>query len=133
MAVLRGAVASATVVIAASALAVAVLSPANYAAIISLYESVHAGVLGGIALTIGQLAVLPNLVIWRAPWFIGPGFANGAGSSVTPLGTTLGPIPAIPPSSVRSVRPPHSHRNLPTNRGRKILLRHDGRVCRART
>ncbi|MBC7401879.1 MAG: hypothetical protein H7279_01695 [Microbacteriaceae bacterium] len=93
---LRGGVASASAVIAASALTVAVLLLANYAGIISLYESVHAGVLGGIALTIGQLAVLPNLVIWGASWFIGPGFALGTGSSVTPLGTTLGPIPAIP-------------------------------------
>jgi hypothetical protein len=93
---LRGGVASASAVIAASALTVAVLLLTNYAGIISLYESVHAGVLGGIALTIGQLAVLPNLVIWGASWFIGPGFAIGTGSSVTPLGTTLGPIPAIP-------------------------------------
>jgi len=93
---LRGGVASASVVVAASALAVAALFLANYAAIISLYESVHAGILGGIALTIGQLAVLPNLVIWGASWLIGPGFAMGTGSSVTPLGTTLGPIPAIP-------------------------------------
>ena len=93
---LRGGVASASVVVAASALAVAALFLANYAAIISLYESVHAGILGGIALTIGQLAVLPNLVIWGAAWLIGPGFAVGTGSSVAPLGTTLGPIPAIP-------------------------------------
>ena len=77
---LRGGVASASVVVASSALAVAALFLANYAAIISLYESVHAGIIGGIALTIGQLAVLPNLVIWGAAWF----------------GTTLGPIPAIP-------------------------------------
>jgi hypothetical protein len=27
---------------------------------------------------------------------IGPGFAIGAGSTVSPLGTTLGPIPSIP-------------------------------------
>jgi hypothetical protein len=93
---LRGGLASASLVVTASAVAVAVLFLANYAAVITLYESVHAGVLGGIALTIGQLAVLPNLVIWGASWFIGPGFALGSGSSVTPLGTTLGPIPAIP-------------------------------------
>ena len=93
---LRGGVASASVVVTASAVTVAVLFLANYAAVITLYESVHAGVLGGIALTVGQLAVLPNLVIWGASWFIGPGFALGSGSSVTPLGTMIGPIPAIP-------------------------------------
>lgn len=93
---LRGGIAAASAVIAASAIVVSVLFLVNYAAIISLYESVHAGVLGGIALTIGQLAVLPNLVIWGASWLIGPGFAVGTGSSVSALGTTLGPIPAIP-------------------------------------
>jgi hypothetical protein len=95
-AALRGGAASASVVIAASAVAVAALFLGNYAAIISLYEGMHAGVLGGIALTVGQLAVLPNLVVWGASWFVGPGFAIGTGSSVAPLGTTLGPIPAIP-------------------------------------
>lgn len=95
-AALRGGAASASVVIAASAVAVAALFLGNYAAVIALYESAHAGVLGGIALTVGQLALLPNLVIWAASWFVGPGFAIGTGSSVAPLGTTLGPIPAIP-------------------------------------
>ncbi len=93
---LRGGTASASVVIAASAVAVAALFLGNYAVLISLYEGVHAGILGGIALTIGQIAFLPNLVIWGASWFVGPGFAVGTGSSVGPLGTTLGPIPAIP-------------------------------------
>ncbi len=93
---LRGGAAAAAAVIAASAIIVAALLAGNYASIISLYESVHAGLLGGIALTIGQLAFLPNLVIWAASWLVGPGFAIGSGSSVTPLGSHLGPIPAMP-------------------------------------
>jgi hypothetical protein len=39
---------------------------------------------------------LPNLVIWAACWLIGPGFSIGAGSTVSPLSTTLGPIPSVP-------------------------------------
>ena len=35
-------------------------------------------------------------MIWAASWFVGPGFAIGAGSHVSPLGTALGPMPAIP-------------------------------------
>src|SRR5690606_24782752 len=58
--------------------------------------SIHAGVLGGIALTLGQLAFVPNLVVWAASWLLGPGFAIGTGSSVSPLATNLGPVPAIP-------------------------------------
>lgn len=68
----------------------------KYAPIISLYESLHTEALGGVAITLGQLALLPNLVVWTASWLVGPGFAIGVGSSVSPLGTDLGPIPAIP-------------------------------------
>jgi hypothetical protein len=68
----------------------------KYAPIITLYESLHTEALGGTAITLGQLALLPDLVVWTASWLVGPGFAIGAGSSVSPLGTDLGPIPAIP-------------------------------------
>lgn len=47
-------------------------------------------------LTIGQLALLPNLVIFGMAWLTGVGFSIGAGSLVSPLGTELGPMPAIP-------------------------------------
>ncbi|MEO7124157.1 MAG: DUF6350 family protein, partial [Lacisediminihabitans sp.] len=93
---LRGGTAAAAGVLAIAALAVAALLLGNYAGIIALYEGAHAGVLGGITLTIGQVAFLPNLVIWAASWLVGPGFAIGAGSAVSPLGTSLGPLPAIP-------------------------------------
>jgi hypothetical protein len=92
----RGGAATASVIVAASAIAVVVMLLGNYASIVTLYEAVHAGVLGGISLTVGQIAFLPNLVIWAASWFVGPGFAIGTGSTVSPLGTTLGPIPAVP-------------------------------------
>lgn len=68
----------------------------KYAPIITLYESLHTEALGGVAITVGQLALLPDLVVWTASWLVGPGFAIGVGSSVSPLGTDLGPIPAIP-------------------------------------
>ncbi|WP_394771061.1 DUF6350 family protein [Lacisediminihabitans sp.] len=95
-AALTGGLGAASVVLAVSAVLVAVLLLLSYARIISLYEGVHAAVLGGIAITVGQLAFLPNLVIWAASWLVGPGFSIGTGSAVSPLGTSLGPIPAIP-------------------------------------
>ncbi|MHB1171253.1 MAG: cell division protein PerM [Lacisediminihabitans sp.] len=93
---LRGGAAAAALVVAVAASIVAVLLVLSYAQIIALYESAHAGVLGGIALTLAQLAFVPNLVIWAASWLIGPGFAIGTGSAVSPLGTSLGPLPAVP-------------------------------------
>ena len=93
---LRAGAASAAAVVAVASVLVAGLLVTSYAQVIALYESVHGGLLGGIALTVGQLAFLPNVVIWAAAWLVGPGFAIGTGSAVSPLGTSLGPVPAIP-------------------------------------
>jgi hypothetical protein len=93
---LRGGSAVAVAVIAVSAVAVAVLVLANYATVIGLYETLQAGAVGGITLTLAQLALIPNLVIWAAAWFIGPGIALGTGTSVSPVGTSLGPVPGLP-------------------------------------
>lgn len=95
-ALLRAGTAAAAAVVTAAAIAVAALVLLGYAQIIALYEQLHADVLGGITLTAGQLALLPDLVIWAAAWLVGPGFAIGTGSSVSPLGTDLGPLPAVP-------------------------------------
>lgn len=83
-------------ILAVAAVAVAALLVVRYSTVISLYESLQAGPLGGAALTVAQLALLPDLVIWAAAWLVGPGFALGAGSSVSPLGTSVGPVPALP-------------------------------------
>ena len=93
---LRAGAAAVALTILVSAVAVALLIAVNYAEIIRLYEALHTEVVGGVALTAGELAFLPNLVIWAASWFVGPGFAIGAGSHVSPLGTALGPMPTIP-------------------------------------
>ena len=88
-----GAVAS---VIAAASLVTTVALLLGYGQVIALYESLQAGVLGGVALTVAQLALLPTVVLWAAAWLIGPGFAVGAGSAVSPIATSLGPLPAVP-------------------------------------
>jgi len=82
--------------LAISAVLVAVLIALDYATIAGLYQALGAGVDGGIALTVAELALLPNLVIWAAAWLLGPGFAIGTGTLVAPGGTLLGPVPGIP-------------------------------------
>ncbi|MEO5535602.1 MAG: DUF6350 family protein [Pseudolysinimonas sp.] len=81
---------------AVASVLIAVLFVVHFTEMIGLYETLHTEVIGGVALTAGQVAVLPNLVIWAMSWLIGPGFAIGAGSHVSALGTALGPLPAIP-------------------------------------
>ena len=93
---LRGGVASAAGVMVAASMLTALAIAASYAKIITLYEALHTEVLGGVAVTLAQIAFIPNVVIFAASWLVGPGFAVGAGSSASPIGTQLGPIPAIP-------------------------------------
>lgn len=82
--------------IAVSALWLALSLGYHWIAVTRLYEGLQVSLLGGIAITIAQLALLPNLVIFGASWFTGVGFSIGTGSNVSPLGTELGPIPSIP-------------------------------------
>ncbi|MCU1417653.1 MAG: hypothetical protein JWP32_1827 [Schumannella sp.] len=96
VAALRAGSTAVAVVFAVSALAVGARLVFGYAEIIRLYEALHTEVIGGIAVTALQLALLPDLVVWAAAWFTGPGFAIGTGSQVSPLGTALGPLPALP-------------------------------------
>ncbi|MBF4616174.1 DUF6350 family protein [Curtobacterium sp. VKM Ac-1376] len=93
---LRAGTAATAVVVGVAAVLVALLLFTSFAEVITLYEQSHAGVIGGIALTVGQLAFLPDFVGWATSWLIGPGFAIGSGSSVSPIATTLGPIPGLP-------------------------------------
>jgi hypothetical protein len=79
-----------------SAFAIAVLVAVSWIDITRLYESVQVSVLGAVVLTIGQLALIPNLVIFGAAWLTGVGFSIGAGSLISPLGSQVGPLPAIP-------------------------------------
>jgi hypothetical protein len=88
--------AASALVVAASAVFLTVLMVIGYGRIVGLYETLQPGVLGAGALTLAQLALLPNAVIWAASWLAGPGFAIGAGSSVDVAQTTLGPLPSVP-------------------------------------
>jgi hypothetical protein len=83
-------------VLALGAVLVAVLVALDYATIAGLYQALGAGIDGGIALTVGELAILPNVVVWAAAWLLGPGFAIGEGSMVSSGGTLLGPVPGLP-------------------------------------
>lgn len=61
-----------------------------------LLESLGVTAVGVIAIFLVQLALAPTAIVWGASWAVGPGFMIGQGSSVSPLGTDLGPVPALP-------------------------------------
>ncbi|MCA1712402.1 MAG: DUF6350 family protein [Actinobacteria bacterium] len=54
------------------------------------------GLVGGLALLLLGLLLVPNAVLWGSAWLAGPGFAVGVGTAVSPFGTSLGPVPALP-------------------------------------
>ena len=93
---LRGGLITAALVIGASAVALSVLIIANFASILGIYEGLQGGGGGSLSLTAAQLMFMPNFVMWVVSWFIGTGFALGTGSSVSPVGTDLGLVPALP-------------------------------------
>jgi hypothetical protein len=51
---------------------------------------------GAALLLLAQLAYVPNAIIWAVAYALGPGFAFGVGTAVTPTGSVLGAVPAFP-------------------------------------
>jgi hypothetical protein len=93
---LRAGTAITAMLLMVSSFTIAVLIAVNWIDITRLYESVQVSVLGAIVLTAGQLAILPNVIIYGAAWFTGVGFSIGTGSLISPLGSQVGPLPAVP-------------------------------------
>ena len=64
--------------------------------ITELSTSLGADPAGGLVLMLGEIAYLPNLVLWGASWVIGAGISLGDGSVISPTMTQLGLLPAVP-------------------------------------
>ena len=94
--VLRAGTAIVASLLAISAVLIALLIGFSWINVIRLYEALQVTLVGGFTLTFGQIALLPNIVIYGASWLTGTGFSIGTGSHVSPLGTELGPIPTFP-------------------------------------
>ncbi len=61
-----------------------------------LYSQLNPGLIGTLLLLLAQLAYLPNAVLWAIAYLLGPGFAVGAGTVVSPTGSVLGQVPVFP-------------------------------------
>ena len=92
--------------VALASLALAGLVLWSFGTMIVLYESLQPGVWGIITLSIAQLALLPTAIVWGAMWMVGPGFALGTGALVSPLGTTVQAVPALPLLGIIPSTPP---------------------------
>ena len=102
---LRAATGAVALLVAASAVFVAILIFGHFGRAVSLYEALQTGYLGGLTLTIAQLAFLPNAVFWAMSWLIGPGFALGGGAAVAPGSGLASSLPGVP---LLAIIPSHS-------------------------
>jgi hypothetical protein len=84
------------VLFAVSALVAALALMAHVSDAAALARPEKAGAVGGFGLLMLQAALTPNAVMWSASYVLGPGFAIGAGTLVSPTGVHLGDVPGLP-------------------------------------
>lgn len=94
--ILLGAAGSLTTLAAAGMLTVAVALANHLHQFSGVYGLLGPGLVGTGLLLLAQLAYLPNAVLWAIAYMLGPGFAVGSGTIVSPTGSVLGPMPAFP-------------------------------------
>ncbi|MBP3037313.1 hypothetical protein J2M53_13770 [Arthrobacter sp. zg-ZUI100] len=94
--VIRAGVVGITAALGFSALLVTAALAMSWAEIVTVYQHLDAGIIGGAVLTVVEVGLMPNFVGWALGWTSGAGFSLGTGSIISPLETTVGPLPALP-------------------------------------
>jgi Family of unknown function (DUF6350) len=78
----------------------AILGAASLLIHLSAYKTavsaLNPGPGGSLLLLLASICYLPNSVIWAIAYMLGPGFAFGTGTAVSPAGSSLGAVPAFP-------------------------------------
>ncbi|NUP73273.1 MAG: hypothetical protein HOQ07_01265, partial [Sinomonas sp.] len=95
-AVIRAGFVAAVAVFALASALLAIDLAVRWADVVTVYEALGAGGVGGAALTAAQLGYVPNLVVWTIGWASGAGVVLGSGSTAGALSTAAGPLPPIP-------------------------------------
>lgn len=93
---LRLAAAALALVFGIAAVGFAIAVATGYADVTALTQGLQLDPIGSLTLFLAQLALVPLAIVWSLAWMSGTGFEIGAGSSVTPFETLLGPLPALP-------------------------------------
>src|SRR5271165_1109361 len=94
--VILGTVAALAVLIAAGAVLAGASLAVHLAAYRQAVASLSPGAGGSALLVLAGLSYLPNSVFWAIAYMLGPGFAFGVGTAVSPSGSALGAVPAFP-------------------------------------
>jgi hypothetical protein len=94
--ILAGSAGSLAALAAAGFLTTAVALANHQHQFTAMYGQLDAGVIGAGLLLLAQVAYLPNAVMWSIAYMLGPGFAVGTGTVVSPTGSVLGRVPSFP-------------------------------------
>lgn len=91
-----GAIAAVLVTFAASAVVLGVALLLDLGSAANVLARLHTGVSGALLYTVLVAAVVPNAILLTGSYLLGPGFAIGTGTVVSPTAVILGPVPAFP-------------------------------------
>lgn len=95
-AALPAAVVATAALVAGGALVAGMSLLAHHAQVGTLARTVAPSVVGTVSLLLLGVLCVPNAAVWATGYAVGPGFAVGAGTSVSAFGVSLGPVPAFP-------------------------------------
>lgn len=94
--VLRAGLAGGLAIVGAGALAAGVALTVKVDDAVTMAQSLHAGLWGGLGLLIVGLAFVPTMVVWATAYVLGAGFAIGPGVVVSPFVAVTAPT-VLPP------------------------------------
>jgi hypothetical protein len=95
-AVLAGAAATLLLLLAAGGFLVAGALVMDFGTAATVLSRLHADGPGGLMYTVVGSLFVPNAALLAVAYLLGPGFAVGAGTVVSPTAVSLGPVPAFP-------------------------------------
>jgi hypothetical protein len=96
LSVAYGALAAVTAMVTLGAVLTAVALAVHLPAAARVTEGLRLDLTDGILSLVLLAALLPNVALMGASYLLGPGFAVGVGTTVSPGDVTLGPVPSLP-------------------------------------
>ena len=93
---LRPGLEGAAVLVGAGSVICLVLLVVRFGEVRHLQSELAPGIVGGVALTLAQVAVLPNLALWAVSFVAGTGFSAVEGASATWTGSRTSLMPMVP-------------------------------------
>jgi hypothetical protein len=92
----RAAVAAVALLLASGAAASGIALASSGGEATQMLGAFGAGITGQLGITALCLIYIPNLAVWGAAYLVGPGFAVGVGTVVSPGDVLVGPLPPLP-------------------------------------